>query len=563
VKNTALLTLLATLIAFLAYGQYNFEWTVQLGGSNTDYAYAIAVDNDGNVITGGEFRFTIDFDPGIDTEALLTSVGTYNAYISKLNASGGFVWARSIEGQSRVLDVHTDDAGNVYASGRFRQTVVFPNGSESIQLTSNGQFDMFLAKYTSSGDLVWAFGLGGIYQDFMTGIAVDANGNLIVCGEFSDTVDFDPGQDVTELEEIGGFNYTDAFVAKYDSDGNFVWARKFSGESLQTAAGVALSSEGDILMAGHFAGSIDCDPGPDELIFENGSELDWQGYIVKLTEDGDLIWGKSFGGVGNEWLFGMTVDEQDNVYATGGFDSAVADFDPGTGVFEMTTNGGLSDAYIVKLNSNGDLAWAKQFEGPEDGGCFAIDVEQGVVYTTGYVSNACDFDPGPDTHLDNILGSDDGFISALNADGEYLWSQRLGGGQDDFGFAILVDPMYIYATGTFKGNSVGFGNTSFNSNGFDDAYVTKIQHPSVVSTVDENQRKIRSAYPNPTTQNLFIEGMAGTTDVMLVDLTGKVLLRESLRNGAALDLSQIAAGIYTVVLQDPSGFETIKIVVAD
>ncbi len=550
IKNTlqTIIIVFGLLKCNLLLSQYTYNWTAQFGGSNTDFAYAVAVDNEGNVISGGEFLFTVDFDPSESGEANITSVGLNNGYISKLDANGNYVWARSIAGNSVVLDVHTDNQGNVFACGNFNGTIDFLTNDGLWVFTSQGMYDAFLVKYSPLGELMWAFTIGGIDQDNMNNIATDDEGNLIVCGEFTSIVDFDPGANVAELDQEYVSNAWDAYVAKYDNDGNYVWARQFAGESVQMATGVSLTSEGDIVLAGYFSELTDFDPGAGEVLFTNGANLDWEGYIVKLNEDGNLVWAKSFGGINHEWLYGMAVDEQDNIYVTGAF-KGTPDFDPGNGVFEMTAENVGNDPYILKLDSNGDFIWAIQFAGPDDGGSYAIDVFQGAIYTVGYGRGTCDFDPseGVNTESSGAAGYY-GFIAVLNTQGEYLWSDRLGNGANDFCNAVVADEEFVYAAGSFKGTTNWFGNTSFNSAGLDDAYVTKIQHP-IVDDIFENDNSLFSIYPNPADQFFTISGLKGNTEIRILDMAGKELIRKIVSENYSINTEDLNAGMYLCVIE--------------
>jgi hypothetical protein len=530
------------------HSQYTYDWTAQFGGSNTDFAYAVAVDNEGNVITGGEFLFTVDFDPSEETEANITSVGLNNGYISKLDANGNYVWAQSIAGNSVVLDVHTDNQGNVFACGNFNGTIDFLNDDGLWVFTSQGMYDAFLVKYSPLGELIWAFTIGGIDQDHMNNIATDDEGNLIVCGEFTSIVDFDPGANVAELDQEYVSNAWDAYVAKYDNDGNFIWARQFAGESVQMATGVSLTGEGDIVFAGYFSELTDFDPGAGEVLFTNGADLDWEGFVVKLNEDGNLIWAKSFGGINHEWLYGMAVDEQDNVYVTGAF-KGTPDFDPGDGVFEMTAENVGNDPYILKLDSSGDFIWAIQFAGLDDGGSYAIDVVQGAIYTAGYSRGTCDFDPSVNVANETSGAAGYyGFIAVHDTQGAYLWSDRIGNGANDFCYAVVADQDYVYASGSFRGTSVWFGNDFFHAVALDDAYVTKIQHP-IVDDVIENDESFFSIYPNPTDRFFTISGLKGNTEIRILDMAGKELIRKIVSENYSINTEDLSEGMYLCVIE--------------
>lgn len=555
-------TLFICIVSFFTlHAQYTFEWSAQFKGENVDHAYGMAIDNEGNVITCGEFYFPIDFDPSDTDEAIFTSVGPPNGFICKLDADGNYMWARTvIGGNCKVLDVATDDEGNVYACGWFRNTVDFVAGEEQWLLSSTGKTDMFLAKYSSSGEFQWAFSAGNIENDTMNAVAIDNDGNIVVSGSFAETVDFDPSKNIETLFEISGNGSWDAFVAKYDSDGNYIWARQFMGENLQDAFTLAVTSTNDIVVGGYFTNNIDCDPSDEFLILEGtGSIPNWDCFIIKLTDAGNLVWAKSFGGVGEDQLFGIAVDEQDNVYSTGSFRQTV-DFNPGDGVFEMITPLGLSDPFILKLNSEGDFVWAKAFVGGETGIGSAISVLGGMIYSTGYATGACDFDPGDDVVELTDKGSSDIYISVLDADGNYQWAYRTGGYENDYGRAIAVDNEHLYISGDFRHNSVYFGNEFYSSEAFEDVYVAKINHPTGV-LVKEFSDEVFSIYPNPSTNNIFISGIRSNADVKVFDASGKMVLNQRLVNNGQLNISHLEAGVYTITIETTDAKETKKIMV--
>jgi hypothetical protein len=186
-----------------ATAQYTYDWAKKLSGAHTDWAYDIAVDNDGNVISSGSFAIATDFDPSVEGVAELTSADNDgHAYISKLDADGNYVWVRSLSGKSTGRTVVTDQDGNVYAGGSFSGSFDFDNGVGEITLSSNGQNDAFIAKYAPNGDLLWAKSFGGQNHDGIVRLAINENGDIAVCGYFVYTVDFDPGLGVSELTAI-------------------------------------------------------------------------------------------------------------------------------------------------------------------------------------------------------------------------------------------------------------------------------------------------------------------------------------------------------------------------
>ena len=194
------------------------------GGTQLDYVNGMAVDSSGNVYTTGTFRGTADFDPGAGT-ANLTSNGNDDIYVSKLDSSGNYVWAKNFGTAScceQGYGIAVDSSGNVYTIGTFKNTVDFDPGAGTANLTASGFLDAFVLKLDSSGNYVWAKSFTGTGNVYAASMAVDSSGNIYTTGYFTETADFDPGAGTANLTSNGGY---DVFVSKLDSSGNYVWAK--------------------------------------------------------------------------------------------------------------------------------------------------------------------------------------------------------------------------------------------------------------------------------------------------------------------------------------------------
>lgn len=190
----------------------NFIWAKQFGNYDEDEGLSIATDNSGNVYTTGTFKVTVDFDPGQGGYNLI-STGSEDIFISKLDSTGSFIWAKSFGNISveKGLDITLDNSGNIYAVGQFTGTVDFDRGPGVFNLNSNGDYDLFICKLTSSGNLVWAKSMGALGVDLGGSIAVDDLNNVYTTGYFQSTVDFDPGPGVHNLTASG---MGDVFILK-------------------------------------------------------------------------------------------------------------------------------------------------------------------------------------------------------------------------------------------------------------------------------------------------------------------------------------------------------------
>ncbi|HPF89651.1 MAG TPA: SBBP repeat-containing protein, partial [Flavobacteriales bacterium] len=237
----------------------NFVWARSFGDSNSDRGNSICVDASGNVYTTGGFDGTVDFDPGAGTTNL-TSEGSLDVYVQKLNATGNFVWARSFGGSlnDQGFSITVDDSGNVHTTGSFEGTVDFDPGAGSTTRTSTGSLDVFVQKLSASGTYDWAISFGASSSDQGYSVTVDASGNVYTTGSFLGTADFDPGSGTANLTSAGPW---DIFIQKLNASGNFVWANSFGDSSIDGGYSITTDASGNIFTTGHFAGTVDFNPG--------------------------------------------------------------------------------------------------------------------------------------------------------------------------------------------------------------------------------------------------------------------------------------------------------------
>lgn len=236
--------------------------------------------------------------------------------------SGDFGFAFAL-GDARTDDgraITHDAAGNFYVTGGFTGTVDFDPGPTNVSLTSTSPTltDIFVAKYTSTGALVWARAIGGDGIDEGRGIAVDGSGNVYTTGLFNSSsggapVDFDPSPTATSyLTNAGG---TDAFVLKLDSTGNFVWARDLGGSFADSGSGIAVDNSGNAYVTGNFADTTNGPSSVATLTSAGGSDA----FILELTASGSLAWARTLGGSGQDAGNAIAVDTSGSAYVAGNF----------------------------------------------------------------------------------------------------------------------------------------------------------------------------------------------------------------------------------------------------
>lgn len=425
------------------------DWVNQIGSLEDDNGSHVAVDVLGNVYTVGEFGGTVNFDMGGGTSNL-TAVGGSDIFIQKSDADGNFIWVRQMGGTAndKCESIVVDASGNVYTTGNFASIADFDPGAGVVNLNTAGGTDIFVQKLDANGDLVWVKRIGGTGNDNGSSIALDPIGNILITGRFEATPDFDPGSGTVNLTSAGS---ADSFILKLDAEGDFVWVRKIGGTGFDGAFAIMTDEVGDIYSTGIFSASVDLNPGSGSANFTSAGLADI--YIQKLNSDGDFFWARRMGGSGQDFGACLTVDGSGNVYTTGIFVGTV-DFNPGSGTQNLSSAGG-DDIFVQKLNTMGNLVWAKRMGGSQaDGGLsIALDSDNNV-YTTGRFGGTVDFDPGLGTSSHSSAGSADIFIQQLNEDGNYIWSRRMGGSLFDQGLSVASDASgNVYATGYIQGTA--------------------------------------------------------------------------------------------------------------
>ncbi|MCC6797052.1 MAG: SBBP repeat-containing protein [Candidatus Hydrogenedentes bacterium] len=430
----------------------DLAWARQLGGSDDTEGRSIALDRARNAISAGVFLGTSDFDPGAGTQNL-TATGDTDGYISKLDKTGAFVWVKQLDGAVFDIRVAVDRDDNVYAAGGFTSATDFDPSAGEVELTPVGLTDVFICKYASDGALVWAKQFGGTVEDTLRGLAVDDEGNAYTTGDFGGTADFDPGAGtfsftalgnieafVSKLDTNGNLVWarqfettdivqgygiavdanqnvyttgsfsestdfdpgisdfvltsvvgTDAFVAKLNASGNFVWARRFGGDLEEIGLAIDVDAGGRAVVAGKFDDDVHFPTTTTELVLSTVDEED--AFVVKLNKGGNALWARRLGGLESQIPLAIAIDPEKNVFVAGGYD-ATMDADPGAGVQNLGNVGG-GDAFVVKLNGAGSFVWGTAIQGTDDETCFDVVADSsGNAHVTGRFTGSTDFAAG-------------------------------------------------------------------------------------------------------------------------------------------------------------------------
>lgn len=441
-------TLLLVIFLFFslnAFSQFvNFSWAKSLDrrqGSSFDETYLIGVDALKNVYLAGNFRNTMDVDPGPGVFDLTAPLD--NMFVCKLDPDGNFIWGKQIGGDRFTLlkSLYVDLSGNVFTTGYFSGTADFDPGPSVYNLSatySTGTVDnaIFISKLDKDGNFKWAKKIGGnntVYTGF--GITGDKFGNIITTGYIVGVTDMDPN---SGTDNQGANGVVNAFIEKLDSLGNYKFGKVLNGNQDAKGGFIKTDNDGNIYTTGYFGGTVDFDPGrgvfnltvpfysftPFMSKLDSSGNFIWAkkdigncsfavdqfqniitftgnfaGLLTKYDSGGNTVWTKTTAGSPYSAYQNSSIilDAADNIYLTGKFRNT-QDFDPGPGVFNLTATGDdyESDVFICRLSADGDFGWAVRFGGYAEDYAHSIVVDNsGNVYTAGVYYNTVDFDPGP------------------------------------------------------------------------------------------------------------------------------------------------------------------------
>ncbi len=552
-----------------------FEWVKILGVvDNPDkrdngqcISFSMTLDNEGNMYTTGFFSDTLDFDPGA-SEYNLTTFGKLsqrNVFITKLDTNGDLIWAKSLNSTKWAsgYEIAVDDFKNVYVAGYFEDTLDVNPRSGLHHLISKGVSDMFITKLDSNGDFIWARQIDIKKTDHLSKkihLKIDNANQVYFVGNFIDTIDFNIGTPGFLVSH--GSN--DVFLSKLDLDGNFLWIKQFGGASEDWISSLALDNMGNMHIFGIFRGTVDFDPGVG--VFEFTSQY-YGIFISKLDAGGEFLWAKAV--LSNLAYIGVadiSLDSVGNIYTSGHF-KRIVDFNPGEGIYNLYNEGFnyYPDAFITKLNSNGDFLWAKEFDAGWNMSIISsMDVDKnGNVYTMGWFFHDVDFDPNfYSEHIVNGELHGSMFICRLNANGSFGWVKHIAGlfsyhheagdGNDDA--VIKADDFgNVYASGWFDGSGYfGVDEKDFfqvNVGGYlSKAFNLKISQENWIDNPELNLEEKVIIFPNPAhnfthvSMNILAQG-----SISLVGIEGRILQEIKLQPGPhtyTLQFPNYAKGLY-------------------
>ncbi len=370
-----------------------FLWAKQLGSSGSVLPNGVTTDGFDNIIVVGDFRETIDLG-----DTTLTSAGDFDVFLAKYDKEGTLLWARRMGGTAggdNGLEVAADDAGNVAVTGLYWISAAFGDTT----LTSVGlSEDIFVAKYTASGQFLWAASAGGPgFVDEGHSVAIHTDGSVIISGRFNQP---EATFGDTTVTGRGGF------IAKYDSDGRFVWVRPAVSTGVRaTITDIGIGDDGSVYGVGYFPDTVVI--GSTTLVSGGGNDT----FVLRLDEDGALLYVNQISG--SDPVFGLTLSmgASSEFFTVAGYFSGTIEFGDTSLSLLSSQTGGFMAAYTL----GGFVSWAVRASEQAGFNVIRDSDSQGngaLLFVGVFRSNMAFRDTTFFTR-----GVEDVFVSRLNTDG--------------------------------------------------------------------------------------------------------------------------------------------------
>lgn len=257
----------------------SFSWVKTFGSTSFDSAASIGTDSQNRVNVAGRFRETADFDPAGSGQTS-TSSGINDCFVLQLTSDGNYVWHHTFGGTDydEIWSIDVDPSDNLITFGYFSGTVDLDPNTGIQNATSLGSDDLFIQKFNSSGSLTWVKTFGGSELEDPYDLITDSDGNVILTGDFFNTVDFDPGPGVNNITSAGN---NDIFFMQLSPEGEFDWAFRIGATFSQAGYAITTDASDHIIGTGTFSNLVDFDPGSST---SSMSAQDFNIYVVKFGD---------------------------------------------------------------------------------------------------------------------------------------------------------------------------------------------------------------------------------------------------------------------------------------
>lgn len=546
-------------------------WALTPSGNGQCYAYDNAIDVNGNTFILGAYstqNYNVDLDPSSGT-FIVSGIGYF---VEKFDANGNMQWAvpfpmiqNSMTSSITPTDIACDASGNVYCTVNVNDAGIdfyYNQTTDTVQFTFNTNEDMTLTKISPSGIVEWAHMFGNSGNEEFSSLICSGN-SVYVGGMFGCYTDFDPSDSTVAQPSIAAWCRA-GFIAKYNSDGEFIWQKSLEGVNFGDPGyarprSMTIDADYNIVFAGEMGGTVNFNPGfgMDTLGVYQGQGSD--GYFAKYDTNATFIFVKQLlSPVYNVWPT-LTTDVNSNIIVAGAFQGTL-DTDPGPGVNLLIASNAPSafntDVFLAKYDPNGNHLWSGKYGSfnYEDVYEITCDANDNILIS-GALYDTCDLDLGTGIYIAPLTTSattlPEPAIIKYSPTGNLIYAFCLSGsGYNSYG-GIVYHGNELYCTGSYNG-PMDTDPTAATLILNDDGYVhVKYIDPTVTGIESQpNFDNAISIYPNPAYDKVNVNVVVPTA-YSIYSTDGNVVL-SGITSGN-INIDGLSSGMYLLELRDESG----------
>lgn len=513
------------LVFWTTYTAICQEWSgfQQLGGAANEHCEGLYASHDGYAYLAGNFEDSMDFN-----DTTISSYGEGDAFIAKYSPGGMPVWIRSGGGilDDQISGITIDQQGNLICIGSYWLEANF----EHLTLASaSSPKAIFVLKYNPQGDLLWAQSLEGTTLKEATDVITDAQGNIFISGFFKDQFHFGD----TSLTAKGD---SDLFVVRLSPSGEKEWIYSAGHKGDTRAVSLALTSEEDIILGGFYNDTTRL--GNFELA---ANTYDRDVFLARLSQVGQVLWAKRAGGVHDDEIVKLALDESDQIYLTGYLVGVMNLNDQ----ISIQSGNGNSDFYIIKYGPDGSVLQARAMGGTQVQQTTDIRLMDDQILVSGFYFGNMSID-GISLHATGIVS---GFAGSFRKDDfQANWIKSIDGNQTVMVNQISVgENGQLLLAGVFS--DVLFNESNLSSNGGFDLFFGPL--PKIPTSAEDHsvENPTIKVYPNPAKTVLYIETNLRNYQVALISSEGRLV--HSGQNLTQINIENLPKGLYHVIVNKP------------
>lgn len=443
-------------------------WSTYLGGEGADEIRDLAVDAEGNIYGIGQTNSPNNL---VSTGAFQSSIsGDEDILLFKFNAAGERLWSTYFGGDEKDTgeELAIGPNGEIYLCATVESETGITTTGVHQEVYGGGFLDGLIARFDTDGQLVWSTYFGGTINENCFGIAVNQDNHIYVTGR---TKSFNAIANAESFQSsIAGD--IDAFLVKFDSNGQLLWSTYFGGQQVDIGQSVAVADNGDVFISGWTASEENLSTFGVEQTSYGGGQADI--FLARFRSNGNRLWCGYLGGENNDFANDLATDPDGNLYVVG---SSFSPNNIGTMGTHQPSSDGSGDALLVKYNPEGQRIWGTYYGGEEADilNDIAIDAN-GSIYLVGNARSISGITTANANQSSFAGGLWDGMLLKFNTDGQRIWGTYLGGPTEDLALAVAVtSPSHIFVAGTTNSVTELATNGAFQpqSGGEQDAFLQR------------------------------------------------------------------------------------------